>query len=158
MSVHRSVSCLQARTSPPAETSGEVNPLSHITAQGAKVQGEEASSLHEDEAQEDELDTILAAHRQVTRIAHRVMLILVPDDPAKSDAFAARLDTEGLEYARWSRDQRPEDITQVLLGDTPGDLGLWYRLATVTLMASSLTAGRGGYDPNEPAAHDLRLM
>ncbi|QYX56881.1 3-deoxy-D-manno-octulosonic acid transferase [Roseovarius sp. SCSIO 43702] len=109
-------------------------------------------------AQLDELDVILAAHRQTSRIFHRLMLILVPDAVEDGDAFAERLEAEGLSHVRWSEGKEPDTGTQVLLGDTHGDLGLWYRLATISLMCSSLVPGHGGRDPNEPAAHGSAVL
>lgn len=109
-------------------------------------------------AREGELDTILSAHRKVTRMAHRLMLILVPARPGDADSFAARLDAEGFDTLRWSDGALPEDTTQIILGDTQGDMGLWYRLATISLMGSSLVPGFGGRDPNEPAAHGSAIL
>lgn len=109
-------------------------------------------------AQAEELDIILAAHRQVSRMTHRLLLILVPDKEADGPEFAARLQAEGYEFTRWSEGTLPEETTQILLGDTHGDMGLWYRLASVSMMCSSLKPGYGGQDPNEPAAHGSAIL
>ena len=100
----------------------------------------------------DELKAIIEAQLKVSRMALRLLLILVPDDETDGDEFHERLRDWGLNTARWSDGEMPDEACQVLLADTWGDLGLWYRLSPVTLMASSLSQGHGGGDPYEPAA------
>jgi 3-deoxy-D-manno-octulosonic-acid transferase len=99
-----------------------------------------------------EVSLVLQAHRATLRLAHRLLLILVPDSPADGDAAAADIASAGLLSARRSAGEAPDDSTQVFLADTRGEMGLWYRLAPVTFMASSLEPGHGGRDPYEAAA------
>lgn len=108
--------------------------------------------------QPQELDTLLEAHREASRLAHRAMLVLVPDDPATGPEFKKRLDSGGWRSVVWSEGSLPEETTQVLLADTRGEMGLWYRLAPITFMGSSLEAGQWGRDPNEPAAHGSAIL
>ncbi|UYV37128.1 3-deoxy-D-manno-octulosonic acid transferase [Rhodobacteraceae bacterium D3-12] len=102
--------------------------------------------------QRSELEAILDCHRKVSRYALRLLLILVPDDETDGEEFLDVLKQRGFNTAVWSEGEVPDEACQVLLGDTWGDLGLWYRLSPVTFMASSLTPGHGGGDPYEPAA------
>lgn len=102
--------------------------------------------------QPEELATILRAHRAVSRWAHRLLLVLVPDRPEMGDDMARRMSRGGMTFTRWSDSEYPDDTTEVHLADTYGEMGLWYRLAPVSFMASSLVAGHGGCDPFEPAA------
>ncbi|MGX9356343.1 3-deoxy-D-manno-octulosonic acid transferase [Roseobacteraceae bacterium S113] len=102
--------------------------------------------------QPEEVTTVLRAHRNATRFSHRLLLVLVPDHPDMADDMAERARRENLRVARWSEGDFPDDMTEVLLGDTMGEMGLWYRVASVSFMASSLIAGKGGCDPFEPAA------
>ncbi|MGH1355853.1 MAG: 3-deoxy-D-manno-octulosonic acid transferase [Thalassovita sp.] len=102
--------------------------------------------------QPEELDTVLQAHRATLRYAHRQLLILVPDDETRGPNFEARLEADGWRTAIWSHGDEPDENTQVLLADTRGEMGLWYRMAPITFMGSSLIAGHGGRDPFEPAA------
>ena len=99
-----------------------------------------------------EVPCVLQAHRAALRLAHRLLLILVPDRPEDGDAAAADIAAAGFLAARRSTSERPDDATQVYLADTRGEMGLWYRLAPVTFMASSLDPGHGGRDPYEAAA------
>jgi 3-deoxy-D-manno-octulosonic-acid transferase len=102
--------------------------------------------------QPEELDTVLQAHRATLRYAHRQLLILVPDDETRGPNFEARLEADGWRTAIWSHGDEPDENTQILLADTRGEMGLWYRMAPITFMGSSLIAGHGGRDPFEPAA------
>lgn len=105
-----------------------------------------------------EVGLVLRAHRAASRLAHRALLILVPDDPGDSAAIAAELAQDGWRHLRWSQGLPPEETTQVILGDTEGALGLWYRVAPITLMGSSLVPGQDGRDPNDPAAHGSAIL
>ncbi|WP_239995089.1 3-deoxy-D-manno-octulosonic acid transferase [Rhodosalinus sediminis] len=102
--------------------------------------------------QPGEVASVLQAHRAAMRLSHRLLLILVPDRPEDGPAAAEALAAANLPTARRTAGERPEDTTQVYLADTRGEMGLWYRLAPVTFMASSLEAGHGGRDPYEAAA------
>lgn len=102
--------------------------------------------------QPEELDTILRAHRASLRYSHRQLLILVPDDETRGPNFQARLEADGWRIAVWSHGDLPEETTQILLADTRGEMGLWYRLSPISFMGSSLVSGHGGRDPFEPAA------
>ncbi|WP_306114796.1 MULTISPECIES: 3-deoxy-D-manno-octulosonic acid transferase [unclassified Roseovarius] len=109
-------------------------------------------------AQVDELRTILEAHKSVSKLAHRALLVIVPDDITEGDAFRKILADGGWRHAIWSEGDLPEEATQVLLADTRNELGLWYLLASVTFMGSSLAMGQVGRDPNEPAAHGSAIL
>lgn len=103
-------------------------------------------------AQIEEMPELLAAHRQASRMAHRLLLIVVPDDETLGPVFRDFLRGEGVAVAVRSDGEAPDESTQVFVADTRGEMGLWYRLAPVTFMASSLVPGIGGHDPYEPAA------
>lgn len=103
-------------------------------------------------AQMGELKIILSAHKEASRMAHRLLLILVPDNPSDGPEFMQRLEMDNWRVAMHSKGEIPGENTQILLADTDGDMGLWYRLAPITFMASSLVPGHGGRDPYEPAA------
>ena len=98
-----------------------------------------------------EVPTVVTAHRAALRSAHRRLLILVPDDPAQGDPMTQTLRDQGWRVAQWSKAETPEEGCQILMADTRGDMGLWYRIAPITFMASSLEPGHGGQDPFEPA-------
>lgn len=99
-----------------------------------------------------ELDTLLDAHRRASRLAHRLLLVLVPDRAEDADAIAQILSREGWRFRIWSEDDSPHEETQVLLAANRDEMGLWYRLSPITFMAGSLKRGMKGHDPYEPAA------
>jgi 3-deoxy-D-manno-octulosonic-acid transferase len=102
--------------------------------------------------QPEETTTVLRAHRAAARYAQRLLLILVPDRPDIGEDMRQRIAQEELPFVCWSESAFPDDDTEVVLADTYGEMGLWYRLASVSFMASSLIAHKGGSDPFEPAA------
>ena len=63
-----------------------------------------------------------------------------------------------MRYVEWNEGGLPDETTQVILADDPEDLGLWYRLAPITFMGSSLITEAFGSDPNEPAAHGSAIL
>ncbi|WP_370282649.1 3-deoxy-D-manno-octulosonic acid transferase [Pseudooceanicola sp.] len=99
-----------------------------------------------------ELDLVLRAHRLASRSTHRLFLVLVPDDEAQGPDYARAAREAGFRVAIWSEGEVPGEATQILLADTRGDMGLWYRLSPIAFMASSLFPEHGGSDPYEPAA------
>lgn len=102
--------------------------------------------------QVEELEVVTNAHRRASRYAPRFLMILVPDDESDGPEMLRRLRADGWRVSVWSEGEGPTETTQILLADTRGEMGLWYRLAPITFMASSLVGGAGGRDPYEPAA------
>lgn len=101
--------------------------------------------------QQAELKTVLKAHRQAMRLAHRLLLVLNPAEGSSTDAFAEHITDDGLRLADWSAGDSLDDATQVLLAPDHRDLGLFYRVAPVTFMGSSLATGHRGRNPFEAA-------
>lgn len=99
-----------------------------------------------------EFDPILAAHRAALRLAHRLLLVIILADPADAPLLVAKLSGTGLRYAAWEPGDPIEDSTQVLISHDPADLGIWYRVAPLSFVASSLSPGAGGRSPLEAAA------
>ena len=102
---------------------------------------------------------VIAAHREVLRMAHRLLLILVPQDPAHSEALAARLEAEeGWHVANRGRDEEPENETEVYIMDSGTDYGLCYRLAPVTFLGGSLEGEGCARNPMEAAAMGSAIL
>ncbi|CUH51089.1 3-deoxy-D-manno-octulosonic acid transferase [Shimia marina] len=99
-----------------------------------------------------ELNVVLNAYRSVLRLSYRMLLVVVPDNPADAANMKAAICDDGWRVADWDDGDFPEENTQVLFTHTPDELGLWYRVAPVSLVGSSLKSGAGGRDPLEPAA------
>lgn len=86
---------------------------------------------------------ILRAHRAAQRVAHRLLLILVPEDPDRGPALEAVARETGLRAARRGADEEPGDEDQVYIADTEGELGLWYRLAPLSFIGGTLDIAQG---------------
>lgn len=100
----------------------------------------------------EEIPVVLAAHRQALRLSHRLLLILHAHDYATAEIALERARARGFTTIRWGEDPYPDETTQVMVADDPGDRGLFFRLAPVSFLGSSLVAGHGGCDPFEAAA------
>ena len=79
-----------------------------------------------------------------------LLTILVPRHPERSEVLATALQASGLSVARHSRREYPGPDCDIFLGDTVGELGLFYRLAGIAFIGRSLGA-RGGQNPLEAA-------
>ncbi len=96
---------------------------------------------------------VFAAHRAALRLAHRLLLIFVPQDLSRAPELAARLEAdEGWIVARRDADQEVDPETSVYLADAGQEYGLWYRLAPVTFMGGSLFGAGCARSPMEAAA------
>ena len=88
--------------------------------------------------------------------AERPRLVIVPRHPERGPAIADRVLASGAGVSL--RSQEPDDIAEVIVADTLGELGLWYRLADLALVAGSLVPGIGGHNPLEPARLDCPIV
>lgn len=102
---------------------------------------------------ESEEAAVIAAHRSALRMAHRLLLIFAPQDPARAEFLANKLETdEGWNVALRGREQEPDPEVSVYLPDSAHEYGLWYRLAPVCYMGGSLSAEGCLRNPMEAAA------
>ena len=88
---------------------------------------------------------IAAAHRQVTATHPGLLTIIVPRHPDRGPALAMELCAS----RRAAGEGPPRE--GIWLADTMGELGLWYRLASIAFVGRSLVAPGGGQNPLEPA-------
>ena len=102
--------------------------------------------------QSEELEIILDAQNSALRLSHRLLLILHPSHHGAVEEFRNHLEANNIRYVDWSESEEPDDGTQVVLAPDHDDLGLFYRLAPVTFMGSSLVSGYNERNPFEPAA------
>lgn len=102
---------------------------------------------------EAEHDAIIAAHRAALRLSHRLLLIVAPEEPDQAIALAAKMEQgQGWNVAQRAADQEPEPEVEVLIADSPAELGLWYRLAPITFLGGSLLGDGCLRNPMEAAA------
>ncbi len=102
---------------------------------------------------EAEESAVIEAHHAALSLAHRLLLIIVPQNIARVPALVARLtDAEGWIVADRSAEQEPESDVEVFVADSMAELGLLYRLSPVSFIGGSL-AGEGAIrNPMEAAA------
>ena len=105
-----------------------------------------AASTH---AGEDE--SVLAAHRQLLSSHPDALLILVPRHPERFNSVHDLCQQQGFSTVRRSTGQVVTAATEVLLGDTMGELLFLYALADVAFVGGSLVPN-GGHNLLEPAA------
>ncbi len=99
-----------------------------------------------------EVDTVLEAHRIAQRGAHRLVTILSPLSDEQVAPLAEHLAQSGLSISRRSEPESLTPTTDILFGDVKGELGLWYRVASVSFIGNSVHAAGTGQNPNEAAA------
>lgn len=98
-----------------------------------------------------EEEIVIAAHRSALRLSHRLLLIIVPEDPERATSLADDLEAEGFTTARRAQDEEPDPETEVYVADNPAEYGLWYRLAPVCFLGGTFADGPVR-DPMEAAS------
>jgi 3-deoxy-D-manno-octulosonic-acid transferase len=113
-----------------------------------------AASTHEGEE-----DAALRAHRILLARFRQAVLILVPRHPQRFDAVARLAEASGLRTLRRSALSVPsaELDLQVLVGDSMGELPMYFGAADVAFVGGSLVEV-GGHNVLEPAALGLPVV
>ena len=104
-------------------------------------------------------EELIAAEVHVT-LRHRhpgLLTIVVPRHPDRAEALLAAFDGMELKVARRSKGERIEADTDILLGDTVGEMGLYLRLTEIAFVGRSLTS-EGGQNPLEPAMLETAVL
>lgn len=91
---------------------------------------------------------VLAAHRRLAAAHPGLLTMIVPRHPERGPEVAALAGE--LPAARRAAGEAPGPGTAVLVADTLGELGLFYRLARCAFVGGSLVP-HGGQNPLEPA-------
>lgn len=111
-----------------------------------------AASTHDGEEK-----IVLEAHKHLLKNDPNLLLILVPRHPERFDIVAKLIDKMALSYQRRSDYCAIKQDTQVLLGDTMGEMMLLYGLAKIAFVGGSLVK-HGGHNPLEPIAFRLPVI
>lgn len=111
-----------------------------------------AASTHEGEEQ-----AVLQAHRQLCEQHPQLLLILVPRHPQRFERVYKLIRQSALAPARRSRGDSVDADTEVLLGDTLGELPQLYAAADVAFVGGSLTP-IGGHNLLEAAAVEVPMV
>jgi 3-deoxy-D-manno-octulosonic-acid transferase len=97
-----------------------------------------------------EEEMIAAVHSALMKRFPDLLTIIVPRHPARGKEVTAIMAEYELNVGRRSRGERPERDINCYIVDTIGELGLFYRLASLAFMGGSLVE-HGGQNPIEPA-------
>src|SRR5690606_10789497 len=83
---------------------------------------------------------------------------IVPRHPERADAVHSQHSTMGLVLARRSYRDPITPETDILLGDTIGEMGLYLRLTEIAFVGRSMIANGGGQNPLEPAVLNTAII
>jgi len=111
-----------------------------------------AASTHQGE---DEI--LLQTWRQLRAVHPELVLILVPRHPERFEAVAELCRGYSDRLVRRSSGTRPDTQTELYLGDSMGELMLFYAAADIAFVGGSFS-GTGGHNPLEPAALGLPVI
>ncbi|MBV7388759.1 lipid IV(A) 3-deoxy-D-manno-octulosonic acid transferase [Pasteurellaceae bacterium TAE3-ERU1] len=111
-----------------------------------------AGSTHQGE---DEL--LIQAHQRLLATRPDALLIIVPRHPERFEQVVELLNRAGLATTRLSDNTPPHAETQVILGDTMGELMALYGISDVAFVGGSLQPV-GGHNPLEPLAFKLPVI
>jgi 3-deoxy-D-manno-octulosonic-acid transferase len=140
---------LKVDTDPPP---ADERALAELTHQIGSRKTWAAVSTHSGE------EAVAAEVHKMLRSRHKDMLtIIVPRHPDRADALAAEFAAAGLKLARRSLGEPITPDTDILLGDTIGEMGLYLRLTEIAFVGRSLTS-EGGQNPLEPAMLDTAVL
>jgi len=111
-----------------------------------------AASIHP-----GEFDFILNSHMRLLKKIPNLLLIGVPRHPERFDDFKKACQHHQLNYISRTDNQLPTDDHSVIVGDTMGELLLFYGVADIAFIGGSLIP-RGGHNPIEAAACRLPVI
>ena len=104
------------------------------------------------QVQPDEVPTVIAAHRKALRLSHRLLLIIQPATPSQVSEIAAEATEANLTTVSWSEGEFPDETTQVMIAGDASEQGLFFRVAPVSFLGTTLVQGDDGCDPLNAAA------
>ena len=104
-----------------------------------------AASTHEKE------ELMMAeAHEHARKFSRRLLLIIVPRHPNRGKKICSDLRNLGWQVSLRSDGEEVNNYTEIYIADTFGEMGLWYRISSISFLGGSMTEV-GGHNPFEPA-------
>ncbi len=98
-----------------------------------------------------ENEQILQCHKTLLAEFPDLLLVIAPRHPERFNDVAKLCQQQDFTFVRRSEGIAPQANTQIVLGDTMGELLLMFGIADISYVGGSLIA-RGGHNPLEPAA------
>jgi len=97
---------------------------------------------------EDEV--IIEAHLELKKSHPNLLTILVPRHPERAQEIRTQIESSGLKVSQRSLGESITQETDIYLGDTLGEMGLFYTISQIVFLGATL-APKGGHNPIEPA-------
>ena len=111
-----------------------------------------AASTHDLEEQD-----VLDAHRQLQKKYPNLLLVLVPRHPERFSQVRESVEKQGFNCVSRTEGRRCDDNTEIFLGDTMGEVPLFYAASDIAFVGGSLVP-IGGHNLLEPAALGLPVI
>ncbi len=111
-----------------------------------------AASTHEGEEK-----MIGDIHRELRDAFDGLLTIIVPRHEHRGDAICQILEQDGLQVSQRSKQMHVLPDTDIYVADTMGELGVFYRIASIVFVGGSLVP-HGGQNPFEPARLDCAIL
>ncbi|QEE11595.1 lipid IV(A) 3-deoxy-D-manno-octulosonic acid transferase [Bartonella krasnovii] len=106
---------------------------------------------------EGEEEIAFEVHKIVKNYLPDLLTIIVPRHPERVEDLIKKCDNQSLRFIRRSRNAIPDMNTDILWGDTIGEMGLFLRLSKVSFVGKSLCE-KGGHNPLELALLDSAIL
>ena len=104
-----------------------------------------------------EEETVLKAHKHLLEVDKDIFLVLVPRHPERGKELMKLARSLNLNSSLRSKSRKINSTDQVHIGDTLGELGLWYELTHVSFIGGSITKN-GGHNPYEAILADTFII
>ncbi len=104
-----------------------------------------------------EEEIIANVHEKVSAYFPNLLTVLVPRHPPRGDEVFNMLQKRGFNVSRRSTGDPVRDDTDIFLGDTIGEMGLFLGAGQVVFVGKSLTV-TGGQNPLEPAVMGAAIL
>ncbi len=111
-----------------------------------------AASTHEGEEA-----ILIDAYQRFRKEVPNALLIIVPRHPERFDKVADLIAENNLQFVRKSTNDTPQTNTNIILGDTMGELRMIYAACDIAFVGGSLVP-IGGHNLIEPAALGLPIL
>ena len=104
-----------------------------------------------------EEEMVVGALKTAGSASSNLLTIVVPRHPDRGPEIAEVARAQGFQVALRSAGESIVGETQIYIADTIGEMGLWFRLATIAFLGGSLIR-HGGQNPIEPAKLAVPIM
>lgn len=122
-----------------------------------KMLGDDRSILIAASTHQGEDELVLQAFAEIKKVLPQALLILVPRHPERFASVAELCRKQNHKVVLRTENKSCDESVDVFMGDTMGELLLFYAVADVAYVGGSLVE-RGGQNPLEPAAIGVPIL